>query len=116
MTLAGSEIPERLSVALQTSGNDHTLKVRPALGRAFTAEEEHRGVDSGVALTDPDAVRSPSKPHVRRDLAPLVPQSHRGLLINHQRLDELMRHARPRDVDPHGQHARRAALQIDHVL
>jgi putative ABC transport system permease protein len=50
MTLVGSEAPERVSVVLQTSGNDQTLKSMPALGRAFTAEEERRGVESGVAL------------------------------------------------------------------
>ena len=50
MTLAGGDVPERLSVVLQTAGMDGTLDVRPVLGRGFTAGEEATGIASGVAL------------------------------------------------------------------
>jgi putative ABC transport system permease protein len=50
MTLIGGDAPERVSVVLQTAGNEETLKVRPAIGRGFTSDEERRGVDSAVAL------------------------------------------------------------------
>jgi putative ABC transport system permease protein len=50
MTLVGGDAPERVSVVLQTAGNEGTLKVRPAIGRGFTPDEERRGVDSAVAL------------------------------------------------------------------
>ena len=49
-------------------------------------------------------------------LSPLVPQPDRRLLIHHQRLDELMRRPRARDVDAHRQHTRGAALQLDDLL
>ena len=50
MTLVGGDAPERVSVVLQTAGNEGTLKVRPAIGRGFTPDEERRGVNSAVAL------------------------------------------------------------------
>jgi hypothetical protein len=49
-------------------------------------------------------------------LAPLVLQPHHRFLIDDQRLDELMRHTGPWDVDAYRQHARRAPLQIEDVL
>jgi putative ABC transport system permease protein len=50
MTLTGGDAPLRLSVVLQTAGNDVTLKMRPAVGRGFTPDEQRRGMDSGVAI------------------------------------------------------------------
>ena len=50
MTLAGADVPERMAVALQTEGFEHTLDVAPALGRRLSADEERRGIDAGVAL------------------------------------------------------------------
>ncbi|HEV3141790.1 MAG TPA: ABC transporter permease [Vicinamibacterales bacterium] len=50
MTLAGRDVPERVSVVFQSDGFQRTLGVDPAVGRAFTADEERRGLDSGVAL------------------------------------------------------------------
>jgi putative ABC transport system permease protein len=50
MTLAGGDVPERVSVVLQTDGMDRTLGVRPIRGRGFSADEERKGIDSGVAV------------------------------------------------------------------
>jgi putative ABC transport system permease protein len=50
LTLAGSDLPERVSVVRQTAGIDRTLGVRPSIGRGFTSEEERTGASSGVAL------------------------------------------------------------------
>jgi putative ABC transport system permease protein len=50
MTLVGGEVPERVSVVLQTDGADQTLAIPPALGRGFTPDELRAGVGSGVAL------------------------------------------------------------------
>jgi putative ABC transport system permease protein len=50
MTLVGGATPERLSVVHQTAGINATLAVAPALGRPFTADEERRGMDAGVAI------------------------------------------------------------------
>src|SRR5581483_9088812 len=50
MTLLGQELPERVSVVLQTSGFEHTLRVQPVAGRALTADEERLGIDAAVAL------------------------------------------------------------------
>jgi putative ABC transport system permease protein len=50
MTLAGGDVPERVSVVLQTDGMDRTLGVRPVIGRGFTPDEERTGMASGVAL------------------------------------------------------------------
>jgi hypothetical protein len=51
-----------------------------------------------------------------RPLSPFVSQLHRRLLIDHQRLHELMRRSRARHVHADGEHASRAALQLDDVL
>jgi len=50
MTLLGADVPERVSVAFQSEGNDETLAITPVIGRGFSAEEQRRGLDSGVAL------------------------------------------------------------------
>ena len=50
MTLLGGDAPERVSVVLQSDGIEQTLAVRPIIGRGFTADEQRRGIDSGVAL------------------------------------------------------------------
>src|SRR5882672_5506793 len=50
MTLLGAGVPERVSVVFQSEGNDETLAVTPVIGRGFSAEEQRRGLDSGVAL------------------------------------------------------------------
>src|SRR3954452_21121543 len=50
MTLVGRELPSRLSVVLQSDGFDRTLAVAPVLGRSFSADEQRRGLDAGVAL------------------------------------------------------------------
>jgi two-component system NarL family response regulator len=49
-------------------------------------------------------------------LSPLVSELHHRLLIDHQRLDELMRCACARHVDAHGKHAGRLALEVDDIL
>src|SRR4029078_9574004 len=51
-----------------------------------------------------------------RALSGCVSKLDRRRLIDDQRLDELMRRARARDVDAHGEHATRAALQLHDVL
>jgi putative ABC transport system permease protein len=50
MTLLGADRPERVSVVLQSDGAEATLGVRPVVGRGFTAEEQRRGLSSGVAI------------------------------------------------------------------
>ena len=50
LTMPGRETAERVSVVYQTAGIERTLGIAPALGRAFSPEEERRGLDSGVAL------------------------------------------------------------------
>ena len=50
MTLLGGDAPQRVSVVFQSDGNDRTLAVTPVIGRGFSAEEQRRGIDSGVAL------------------------------------------------------------------
>jgi len=50
MTLAGADVPERVSVVLQTEGFDATLDVAPLLGRRLSDDEARRGLDAGVAL------------------------------------------------------------------
>jgi putative ABC transport system permease protein len=50
MTLFGGEVPERVSVVLQTEGIDQTLGVTPFAGRNFSAAELRAGIASGVAL------------------------------------------------------------------
>ena len=51
MTLLGADVPERVSVVFQSEGNDETLAITPVIGRGFSAEEQRRGLDSGVALS-----------------------------------------------------------------
>jgi len=50
LAMPGREAAERVSVVYQTAGIDHTLRVAPALGRSFSADENQRGIDAGVAL------------------------------------------------------------------
>lgn len=50
MTMAGGDVPERLSVVRLTDGADRVLGVRPALGRWFNDEELRAGDGGGVAL------------------------------------------------------------------
>jgi putative ABC transport system permease protein len=50
LALEGGELPERVSVVLQTAGMGRTLGVRPVLGRGFTDDEEQNGIASGVVL------------------------------------------------------------------
>src|SRR5207248_6127828 len=50
MTLLGGELPERVSVVLQTVGFEDTLRVTPVAGRALRTDEESAGVDAAVAL------------------------------------------------------------------
>ena len=64
--------------------------------------------------------RGPQKQHARlareRDLSSFIPKSDYCLLIDDQRLDELVRRSGARHIDAHRQHASRAPLQVDHVL
>src|SRR6185295_13543657 len=50
MTLAGTDVNERVRVVLQTGGIDETLGVEPIVGRGFTADDAQRGLDASVAL------------------------------------------------------------------
>jgi putative ABC transport system permease protein len=50
MTLLGGDVPERVSVVFQSEGHDQTLAVTPVVGRGFSADEQRRGIDGGVAL------------------------------------------------------------------
>ena len=50
MTLLGGDVPEHVSVVLQTDGVDQTLGVQPAFGRGFGADELRMGIASGVAI------------------------------------------------------------------
>ena len=58
MTLVDGELPLRLSVVLQTDGVDRTLAMKPRLGRMFSADEERRGLESGVAVVSDALWRS----------------------------------------------------------
>src|SRR5690242_19186686 len=51
MTLTGGEAPERVSAAYLTAGVFPALGVQPALGRAFTADEDRPGGDKVVVLS-----------------------------------------------------------------
>ena len=50
--LTGAGQPEQLNGALVSAGLFHVLGVLPALGRAFTEEEEHSGHDRVVIIAD----------------------------------------------------------------
>lgn len=50
MTLLGGDAPERVSVVFQSEGNERTLAMAPVVGRGFSADDQRRGIDSGVAV------------------------------------------------------------------
>jgi putative ABC transport system permease protein len=50
MTLAGPDLPERVSVVSEAPGSSSAIGVWPVIGRGFTPEEERSGLESGVAL------------------------------------------------------------------
>src|SRR6476660_6062323 len=50
MTWISAELPERVSVVLQTVGFERTLEVQPVAGRGLTPDEERQGLDAAVAL------------------------------------------------------------------
>jgi putative ABC transport system permease protein len=50
MTLTDGDLPSRVSVVFQSDGAEQTLTIRPVLGRSFSADEQRKGIDSGVAV------------------------------------------------------------------
>ena len=58
MTLTGTDVPERLSIVLETAGADRALGVSPALGRAFSSDEERAGRAGASAIVSDAFARS----------------------------------------------------------